>query len=59
MLRADKPLSSGSRAREILLVLVERAGEIVKKSELIASMQHGLRLFRSPQSNILTAFQPH
>jgi predicted ATPase len=36
LLRADKPLSLGSRAREILLVLVERAGEIVKKSELIA-----------------------
>jgi DNA-binding winged helix-turn-helix (wHTH) protein len=59
LLRADKPLSLGSRAREILLVLVERAGELVKKSELIASMQHGLCLFRSPQSNILTAFQPH
>jgi predicted ATPase/DNA-binding winged helix-turn-helix (wHTH) protein len=36
LLRADKPLLLGSRAREILLVLVERAGEIVKKSELIA-----------------------
>jgi predicted ATPase/DNA-binding winged helix-turn-helix (wHTH) protein len=34
--RADVPLRLGSRAREILLLLVERAGEIVTKSELIA-----------------------
>jgi predicted ATPase/DNA-binding winged helix-turn-helix (wHTH) protein len=36
LLRAKTPLSLGSRAQEILLVLVERAGEIVKKSELMA-----------------------
>src|SRR5882757_7233427 len=36
LLRADTPLPLGSRAREILLLLVERAGEIVKKSELMA-----------------------
>jgi predicted ATPase/DNA-binding winged helix-turn-helix (wHTH) protein len=36
LLRADIPLPLGSRAREILLLLVERAGEIVKKSELMA-----------------------
>src|ERR1700749_26223 len=35
LLRAQKPVSIGSRAREILLILVERAGEIVKKSELM------------------------
>src|SRR3981081_3868532 len=36
LLRANAPLQLGSRAREILLALVERAGEIVKKNELIA-----------------------
>jgi predicted ATPase/DNA-binding winged helix-turn-helix (wHTH) protein len=36
LLRADTPLRLGSRAREILFLLVERAGEIVKKSELMA-----------------------
>jgi DNA-binding winged helix-turn-helix (wHTH) protein len=34
--RAHAPLRLGSRAREILLILVERAGEVVKKSELMA-----------------------
>ena len=34
--RAGKPLRLGSRAKEILFMLVERAGEIVKKSELMA-----------------------
>jgi DNA-binding winged helix-turn-helix (wHTH) protein len=33
--RADRPLRLGSRAREILVALVERAGEIVTKSELM------------------------
>ncbi len=36
LLRADAPVSLGSRAREILVVLVERAGSIVKKHELMA-----------------------
>jgi predicted ATPase/DNA-binding winged helix-turn-helix (wHTH) protein len=36
LLRTDTPLRLGSRAREILFALVERAGEIVMKSELIA-----------------------
>jgi predicted ATPase/DNA-binding winged helix-turn-helix (wHTH) protein len=36
LLRADTPLRLGSRAREILLLLVERGGEIVKKRELMA-----------------------
>jgi DNA-binding winged helix-turn-helix (wHTH) protein len=36
LLRTDVPLQLGSRAWEILLLLVERAGEIVKKSELMA-----------------------
>jgi DNA-binding winged helix-turn-helix (wHTH) protein len=35
LLRAGTPVRLGSRAREILLVLVERAGEIVKKKELM------------------------
>jgi DNA-binding winged helix-turn-helix (wHTH) protein len=34
--RGHAPLRLGSRAREILLTLVERAGEVVKKSELMA-----------------------
>jgi DNA-binding winged helix-turn-helix (wHTH) protein len=36
ILRADAPLRLGSRAREILLALVERAGETVRKKELMA-----------------------
>jgi DNA-binding winged helix-turn-helix (wHTH) protein len=36
LLREDTPVRLGSRAREILFFLVERAGEIVKKSELMA-----------------------
>jgi predicted ATPase/DNA-binding winged helix-turn-helix (wHTH) protein len=36
LLRTDTPMRLGSRTREILLALVERAGEIVMKSELIA-----------------------
>ena len=36
VLRADTPLRLGSRAWAILLLLVERAGEIVKKRELMA-----------------------
>ena len=34
--RADKPVRIGCRAREILVTLVEHAGEIVKKNELVA-----------------------
>jgi predicted ATPase/DNA-binding winged helix-turn-helix (wHTH) protein len=36
LLRADTPIPLGSRARDILLLLVERAGKLVKKSELMA-----------------------
>jgi len=36
LFRADAPLRLGSRAREILLILVERAGDVVKKRELLA-----------------------
>jgi predicted ATPase/DNA-binding winged helix-turn-helix (wHTH) protein len=36
LFRADRPLHIGSRALEILLALVERAGDIVTKDELIA-----------------------
>jgi DNA-binding winged helix-turn-helix (wHTH) protein len=36
LLHTDTPLRLGGRAQEILLALVERAGEIVMKRELIA-----------------------
>ncbi len=36
LLRAGKQVRLGSRAREILAALVERAGKIVKKRELMA-----------------------
>jgi len=36
LFRAETPLRLGSRAKEILFALVERAGETVKKAELIA-----------------------
>jgi DNA-binding winged helix-turn-helix (wHTH) protein len=36
VLRAGTPLRLGNRAREILVALVERAGEVVSKRELIA-----------------------
>jgi DNA-binding winged helix-turn-helix (wHTH) protein len=36
LLRADEPLRLGSRAREILVALMERAGQVVTKRELIA-----------------------
>ena len=36
LLRSDKPVQLGSRAREMLLLLVERAGEVVNKRELMA-----------------------
>jgi predicted ATPase/DNA-binding winged helix-turn-helix (wHTH) protein len=36
LLRADTPVKLGSRARETLIVLVESAGQIVAKTELIA-----------------------
>ena len=36
LFRADTLVRLGSRAREILLLLVERAGEMVTKSELMA-----------------------
>jgi len=36
LLEADKPLRLGSRALDILIALVERAGELVSKDELLA-----------------------
>ena len=36
LLEGDKPVRLGSRALDILVALVERAGEVVDKSELIA-----------------------
>jgi DNA-binding winged helix-turn-helix (wHTH) protein len=36
LLDAGKPVRLGSRALDVLIVLVERAGEIVSKEELIA-----------------------
>jgi len=36
LLRGDTPVTVGSRAREILLLLVERAGQTVKKGDLMA-----------------------
>src|SRR5260221_3856644 len=36
LLHADKPVRLGSRALDVLIVLVERAGELVCKNELIA-----------------------
>ena len=36
LLEADKPVRLGSRALEILAVLVERPGEMVSKRELVA-----------------------
>ncbi len=34
LMRGDDPVLLGSRAREVLVALVERAGEVVRKSEL-------------------------
>jgi DNA-binding winged helix-turn-helix (wHTH) protein len=36
LLEGDKPVSVGSRALEILIVLLERRGELVSKQELMA-----------------------
>jgi DNA-binding response OmpR family regulator len=36
LLEGDKPVSLGSRAMHILIVLLERAGELVTKQELMA-----------------------
>jgi DNA-binding winged helix-turn-helix (wHTH) protein len=36
VLEGDKPVRLGSRAFDILTALVERAGEVVSKEELIA-----------------------
>jgi predicted ATPase/DNA-binding winged helix-turn-helix (wHTH) protein len=36
LLEGDKPLRLGSRALDILIVLVERAGELITKEELVA-----------------------
>src|SRR6185312_5855713 len=36
LLEADRPVALGSRALELLIALVERAGELVTKRELMA-----------------------
>ena len=36
LLEGDKPVSLGSRALEILIALLERAGELISKQELMA-----------------------
>jgi DNA-binding winged helix-turn-helix (wHTH) protein len=36
LLEGDKPVQLGSRALEILIVLLERAGEVISKQELLA-----------------------
>src|SRR6267142_5161891 len=42
LLRDGQPVRLSSRPREILLVLVERAGELVKKRELISRVWPGI-----------------
>lgn len=42
LMQSDRPLRLGSRALEILFALVERAGQTVKKSELIARAWPGI-----------------
>ncbi|MDE5451647.1 hypothetical protein GWE18_01985 [Bradyrhizobium sp. CSA112] len=42
LLRGDNPVSLGSRAFEILVALVEHAGEVVDKDDLIARVWPGL-----------------
>jgi DNA-binding winged helix-turn-helix (wHTH) protein len=36
LLNGDQPVRVGSRALEILIMLIERAGEVVRKAELLA-----------------------
>jgi len=38
LLEGDKPISLGSRALEILIVLLDRAGQLVSKQELMAQV---------------------
>jgi hypothetical protein len=45
----------GSRAREVLLLLVERAGDIVHKRELIAPLHCGLHADHRPGGQELGA----
>lgn len=42
LLEAGKPVQIGGRALEMLIVLVERAGEVVSKDELLARVWPGL-----------------
>src|SRR5215813_4964962 len=42
VLRDRTPLQLGSRAREILVALVERAGEVVEKRELLRRVWPGM-----------------
>jgi DNA-binding winged helix-turn-helix (wHTH) protein len=42
LLEGDKPLRLGSRALDILIVLLERSGELVSKQELIARVWPGV-----------------
>ena len=47
LLQGDNPVPLGSRAFEILVALVERAGEVVDKDELIARVWSGLTVEES------------
>jgi DNA-binding winged helix-turn-helix (wHTH) protein len=38
LLESDKPVRLGSRAFDILVALIERAGELVAKEELVAKV---------------------
>ena len=42
LLEGDKPVTLGSRALELLIVLLESAGELVKKQDLMARVWPGL-----------------
>ena len=42
LLEGDKPVPLGSRALEILMVLLERPGEVVSKKELMARVWPGI-----------------
>ena len=47
LLEADRPVHIGVRALDLLIVLVERAGEVVTKKELFARVWGGLTVVES------------
>jgi predicted ATPase/DNA-binding winged helix-turn-helix (wHTH) protein len=47
LLEADNPVHIGARALDVLIVLVERAGEVVTKEELLASIWRGVVVEKS------------